>query len=189
MLTLGPGVRGDYPLELPSPRILVDQPGAKWDLEMRVERAAHAVFEDAEMVLTDVVKLLNRSSVRQYLRKDFFKDHLSRYSKSRRRAPIYWPLYVPSGNWGAWVYAPTLSRETLFAVARAAAERLAAAETGILHLQRERETGGAGRSKREVVARELLRLRDLGVVERRKGVLIVRDVERLAEMVHAAVGE
>ena len=44
-------------------------------------------------------------------------------------------------------------------------------------------------SKREVVARELLHLRDLGVVERRNGVLIVRDVNRLAKMVHAAVGE
>lgn len=44
-------------------------------------------------------------------------------------------------------------------------------------------------SKREVVARELLRLRDLGIVDRRNGALIVCDVDRLAEMVHAAVGE
>ncbi len=44
-------------------------------------------------------------------------------------------------------------------------------------------------SKREVVARELLRLRDLGIVERRNGALIVCDVDRLAAMVHAAIGE
>lgn len=44
-------------------------------------------------------------------------------------------------------------------------------------------------SKREVVARELLRLRDLGIVERRNGALVVCDVDRLAEMVHAAIGE
>ena len=44
-------------------------------------------------------------------------------------------------------------------------------------------------SKREVVARELLRLRDLGIVERRNGALVVCDVDRLADMVHAAVGE
>jgi CRP/FNR family transcriptional regulator, cyclic AMP receptor protein len=44
-------------------------------------------------------------------------------------------------------------------------------------------------SKREVVARELLRLRDLGIVDRRKGALVVCDVDRLAEMVHTAVGE
>ena len=140
-----------YPLELPKPRVFVDQVGATWDLEAGVERAAHFLFEDAELVLGDVVRLLNRTSVRQYLRKDFFKDHLSRYSKSRRKAPIYWPLYVPSGGWGAWIYAPALTRETLFAVARAAAERLAAAEAEIHHLQRERDAGGAGRSRREVV--------------------------------------
>ena len=44
-------------------------------------------------------------------------------------------------------------------------------------------------SKREVVARELLRLRDLGIVDRQNGALIVCDVDRLAEMVHAAIGE
>ena len=44
-------------------------------------------------------------------------------------------------------------------------------------------------TKREVVARELLRLRDLGLVERKDGALIVRDVDRLADMVHAAIGE
>ena len=44
-------------------------------------------------------------------------------------------------------------------------------------------------SKREVVARELLRLRDLGIVDRRNGALVVCDVDRLAQMVHAAVGE
>lgn len=44
-------------------------------------------------------------------------------------------------------------------------------------------------SKREVVARELLRLRDLGIVDRQNGALIVRDVDKLAEMVHAAIGE
>ena len=44
-------------------------------------------------------------------------------------------------------------------------------------------------SKREVVARELLRLRDLGIVDRRNGALVVCDVDRLAAMVHAVVGE
>ena len=44
-------------------------------------------------------------------------------------------------------------------------------------------------SKREVVAREMLRLRDLGIVDRRNGALVVCDVDRLAAMVHAVVGE
>jgi hypothetical protein len=50
-----------------------------------------------------------------------------------------------------WLYAPRLSREVLFALARAAADRLGAAEGEIRRLQREREHGGAGRSARTVV--------------------------------------
>src|ERR1039458_2726676 len=31
-------------------------------------------------------------------------DHLKRYSKSRRQAPIYWPLSTASGSYTLWVY-------------------------------------------------------------------------------------
>ena len=55
--------------------------------------------------------------MRDYLRKQFYKDHLLGTRRSRRKAPIYWPLMVPSKIWGVWVYAPMLTRETLYAVA------------------------------------------------------------------------
>ena len=42
---------------------------------------------------------------------------------------------------------------------------------------------------REAVTRELTRLARIGVVEREKNALVVKDLERLAEMVHAATGE
>jgi hypothetical protein len=62
-----------------------------------------------------------------------------------------------------------LARETLFAIAKAATDRLDAAETEIRLLQRELDSGGAGRSVREVanaldseeqLAEELRRFRD-----------------------------
>jgi hypothetical protein len=89
--------------------------------------------------------------------------------RGKRKAPIYWPLYVPSSLWGVWVYAPQLSREMIFAVMRAAADRLDGAGSEIRRLERERDAGGAGRSAREVanalaseqqLAEELLRFRD-----------------------------
>jgi hypothetical protein len=139
-----------YPLELPPGRVLLDEPGHRWDVEARIAAAADWLFDDAEAVMSELLKILGRRSVRNQLRRRFFNDHLSRYSKSRRKAPIYWPLYVPSGAWGVWVYAPLLSRETLYVVARAAADRLDGAEAETRRLQRERESGGAGRSAREV---------------------------------------
>ncbi len=44
-------------------------------------------------------------------------------------------------------------------------------------------------SHREAVTRELNRLARIGVVERRGGTLVVKDIDRLAQMVHEATGE
>lgn len=52
--------------------------------------------------------------VRRWLQKDFFAFHLQRYSKSRRKAPIYWPLATISGSYTLWVYYPSLNNQTLF---------------------------------------------------------------------------
>ena len=42
---------------------------------------------------------------------------------------------------------------------------------------------------REAVTRELNRLFRIGIIEQRGGTLLVKDVERLAEMVHDATGK
>ena len=45
----------------------------------------------------------------------FFDRHLLAYSRSKREAPLYWPLQAPGTNYVLWLYAPRLSRETLYA--------------------------------------------------------------------------
>lgn len=60
----------------------------------------------------------------EYLTKRFFTEHLGQFSKSGRSAPVYWQLAVPSRRWGLWLYAPSLTRESLFAVARVVREKL-----------------------------------------------------------------
>jgi hypothetical protein len=167
----------DYAIELPPGGILLDQPGAEWDIEERAIRAAAMLFGDADSAMTDALSALNRPSLRDYLRRDFFKDHLSRYSKSRRKAPIYWPLYIPSDRWGVWVYAPTLSRETLFAIARAASDRLDAADSEIRRLEREHDAGGAGRSIRDVA--NALELQERLAAELRR---FSQEANRVAEL-------
>jgi hypothetical protein len=94
--------------------------------------------------------IFGRKTIRDHLRQQFFKQHVSRYSKSRRKAPIYWPLTVQSKNWAAWVYAPTLSRETLYVVASAAARRERLGVEAIGRLQREQQEGGPGSSARKL---------------------------------------
>ncbi len=144
----------DYPLDLPPGRLLVDEPGHPWDVEDAVVRAIGALFRDPATTLTDLLVIAKRESLRDYLRKRFFKDHLSRYTKGRRKAPIYWPLSVPSKDWGVWIYAPALTRETLYSLASEARRRERLAGEAIVRLQHEQHQGGVGRAAR-AVAEEL----------------------------------
>eukprot|EP01031_Cornospumella_fuschlensis_P047473 gene47473-58155_t len=82
--------------------ILADDPGHAHDLV----RIAERVLERVDMpVPTDL---------QRWLQKDFFPFHLQRYSKSRRKAPIYWPLATASGSYTLWLYYPSLTSQTLY---------------------------------------------------------------------------
>jgi hypothetical protein len=82
--------------------ILVDDQGHPHDLARLVEEVLARVNVRAP------------EDVRRWLQRDFFTFHLQRYSKSRRKAPIYWPLSTASGSYTLWVYYPSLSNQTLF---------------------------------------------------------------------------
>jgi hypothetical protein len=141
-----------YPVELPPDRILLDEEGHRWDVVRRVRAAAEVLFDDPDAILEECERILGRE-LRDYLRRDFFKAHLGRYSKSRRKAPTYWYLSVPSGAWGLWVYAAMLSRETLFAVVREARRKetlLAQAADGL----RQQVAKASGRG-RQLLERQL----------------------------------
>lgn len=82
--------------------ILVDDPGHPHDLSHLVEE----VLARVAMPVPD--------DVRRWLQRDFFSFHLQRYSRSRRKAPIYWPLATTSGSYTLWLYYPALSNQTLY---------------------------------------------------------------------------
>ena len=54
------------------------------------------------------------ADVRRWLQRDFFPLHLGQYSKSRRKAPIYWPISTSSSGYTLWLYYPSLTDQTLF---------------------------------------------------------------------------
>lgn len=82
--------------------ILVDDRGHGHDLPRLMEdvlaRVDHPVSDD----------------LRRWLRRDFWPFHLKTYSKSSRKAPIYWPLSTASGDYTLWIYYPSLSNQTLY---------------------------------------------------------------------------
>ena len=70
--------------------------------------------------VTQVISVLKKSEIpieidiRNWLRKDFFKLHLKKYSDSRRYAPIYWPLQTQSGSYTLWIYYHRLNDQILY---------------------------------------------------------------------------
>jgi hypothetical protein len=133
----------DYPLRLPSDGLLHDDLGHPADILAALERAAVVLNQSAKPLLKSEIQTL-----RGHLRDRFFAAHLSQYSASRRYGPIYWQLTVPSKRWGLWLYAPALSREILFATARAAHEKLALLNDTITQV-RNRATGDTDRESRQ----------------------------------------
>jgi hypothetical protein len=82
--------------------ILVDDPGHPHDLAHWAEEVLARVDAPAP------------TDVRRWLQRDFFSFHLQNYSKSRRKAPIYWPLSTASGSYTLWLYYPSLTSQTLY---------------------------------------------------------------------------
>ena len=149
--------------------MLVDEPGHTVDIEAQIFVMADRLLSASDRIMSEVVGLLGATSVRQYIRSKFFKAHLSKYSRSGRKAPIYWPLAVPSGHWGVWIHAPSLSREVLYAVASEALRREGHAQAELRRLEAERIAGGSGRGAKALdkvldserkLAEELRRFRE-----------------------------
>ena len=107
----------DYPMRISWPGILVDDPGHPEDILTRMHDALEIIWTDrAESIEQEACEILNIKNLRDYFRRPaaFFADHLKRYSKSRRKAPIYWPLSTYSGNYTIWIYYHRLTDQTLF---------------------------------------------------------------------------
>lgn len=122
-LPAGPeDVPATYPIkDIPWDGILVDDPSHPLDIERRVREVIEVIWTGkeggptAEAIELEACEILGVKTLRDYFRRpaNFFADHLKRYSKSRRQAPIYWPLSTKSGSYTLWIYYHRLNDQTL----------------------------------------------------------------------------
>jgi hypothetical protein len=108
-----------YPVEIPWDGILVDDPGHGRDLTARGRHVLEIVFGDgADAAWREAAEILDarETDLRDWFARSFFADHLKRYSKSRRKAPIYWQLATPSASYSVWLYLHHFTRDTLYKV-------------------------------------------------------------------------
>ena len=113
-------VPDDYPLRITWSGILVDDDGHPEDIVARVRDALAVIWgERSSDIEQEACEILGVRDLRDYFAEKkaggkFFKDHLKRYSKSRRKAPIYWPLSTKSGSYTVWIYYHRLTDQTLY---------------------------------------------------------------------------
>ena len=109
----------EYPIRFPADGLLVDDPGHVRDVVTATRSVFDLVFlTSADARWSEAASLVrpNDYDVRRWIASEFFEDHLKRYSKSRRKAPIYWQLGTSSRQYALWLYAHRLTRDTFFHV-------------------------------------------------------------------------
>jgi len=109
----------DYAIRISWDGILVDDPGHEDDIVRRVREVLEDIWKDrAEAIEKEACEILGVRELRDYFRKPtkggFWMDHVKRYSKSRRKAPIYWYLRSARGNYGLWIYYHRLDKDILY---------------------------------------------------------------------------
>ena len=94
-------------------------------------------------------------NLRAWLAKEFFPLHIKMYSKSRRKAPIYWQLATPSASYSVWLYIHAFTKDTLFRVQNDyVAPKLAHEERRLETLKTELGDGGTTAQRKEMAAQE-----------------------------------
>lgn len=102
---------------IPSPPIILGGDQYR-SLASQVRSAMDYIWGDnAANIEAEIVKLLGAESLQAWLDNTgtggFFEYHLNRYTKSRRKAPIYWPISTADGEPFVWIYYPSLNEDTL----------------------------------------------------------------------------
>jgi len=125
-------VANSYPLPIAWDGILVDDPTHPSDIVARVRGVLSLLWGDrAGAIEREACEILGIKGLRDYFRdarKGFFAFHIKRYSKSRRKAPIYWLLQSEKRNYGIWLYIHRLRPDALFVAGRDYADAKVALE-------------------------------------------------------------
>lgn len=134
----------------PSHDLLVDDDGASLDLVHRaLEILERVVGEEHIEAYTQELEQMLGSDLRTWFQSSFFERHLKRYSKSRRKAPIYWQLGTSSASYSVWLYYPRLTRDSLYRVLNEVVKPKVTYEE-----QRLTEMRGEGTTRRQIEIQE-----------------------------------
>lgn len=142
-----------YPLRLDADGILVEDVDHQDDILRRARSVLEIIWQKrSDAIEKEACEILGVSALRDYFRKPgkggFWDDHISRYSKSRRNAPIYWLLQSSKKNYAIWLYYHRLDKDLLFKALVNYVEPKIRLESSRLDTLRS-QSGAAGESGKE----------------------------------------
>jgi hypothetical protein len=108
-----------YPLRVEWDGIIVDDADHPDDIVRRIRDVFEIIGKGrADGIEKETCEILGVKELRDYFRKPskggFWDDHIGRYSKSRRKAPLYWLLQSSKKNYALWLYYHRFDQDLLF---------------------------------------------------------------------------
>ncbi|HQP89010.1 MAG TPA: hypothetical protein PLL76_22365 [Thermoanaerobaculia bacterium] len=102
----------------------------------------------------EILDLADRD-IRGWFARAYFDRHIKMYSKSRRKAPIYWQLATPSARYSVWLYAHRLTADTFFHVLHDfVAPKLGLEERKLLSLTQEAGPNPTASQRKEIAGQD-----------------------------------
>jgi hypothetical protein len=109
----------DYPIQIPTNGILVGNHSDSHSLLKAINDVICKIWPaSSDKITNELIEIGKIDSLEQFISNPngFFDFHYKRYTKSRREAPIYWPISTSSGRYTVWLYYPKMNDQTLFKV-------------------------------------------------------------------------
>jgi hypothetical protein len=109
----------EYPIQLPEDGILLSDNSNSKSLFRILKEVLRFIWKkDYENITNEIEEIGKISSLEDFVSNPngFFDFHYKRYTKSRREAPIYWPITSTSGLYTIWIYYPKINDQTLFKI-------------------------------------------------------------------------
>lgn len=118
-LPAGPGdVPADYPVPIKWDGVIPDDEGHPDDLVAGIHRILVLMYPEHDPITleADVCRDMGVENLRAWLSSKFSTAHVKLYSRSQRKAPIYWQLRSSSGSYSIWLYYHRINGDTLWRV-------------------------------------------------------------------------
>jgi hypothetical protein len=135
------------------------------------------IFEGPAAVGEELLRITNQHTLESYVTSPtgFFVGHLKRFSRSRRKAPIFWPISTASNSYTLWLYYPNLTNQTLYTAVN---DFVDPKLKRVSHDAATLRAKGTARSREDEKALEILQTLELELIELRDTLLRIAPTYR-----------